>query len=58
MTPAMREILIEWLMKFQMRGPIPYGAGYFGQNADNLWEHIEDQREKDEMELRQRVAAE
>lgn len=54
----MREMLTEHLMDLQMRGPVPYGYGDFGKLADRLWEKIEDQREKDEMELRQRVAAE
>ena len=57
MTPAMRKMISEYLIDIQLRGPIPFGFGYFGKHADILWEKIEDQREKDEMELRQRVAA-
>jgi len=58
MTPAMREIISDYLMDLQMRGPFAFGYGTFGKLADILWDRIEDQREKDEMELRQRVAAE
>lgn len=54
----MRKLIADYLIDFQMSGPKPFGFGYFGQCADILWEKIEDQREKDEMELRRKVAAE
>jgi hypothetical protein len=53
MTPAMRAMLKEYLMTFQMFGPYPFGQNIFGQHADILWEKIEAQREKDEAERRE-----